>query len=88
MYDEEETALEPGDTLVLYSDGVTDAMSPGGEQFGDERLLEALRAAHRESAQESLTRVLAGIRAFVGNAEPADDVTMLVMRFSRTPGDP
>jgi serine phosphatase RsbU (regulator of sigma subunit) len=86
-YDEEERSVAPGDTLVLYSDGVTDAMSPEGEQFGDERFLAALVSAHREGPEESLRRVLEVVRSFVSHAAPADDVTMLVMRFTRAPID-
>jgi serine phosphatase RsbU (regulator of sigma subunit) len=80
-YEEERAALRPGDTLVLYSDGATDATSPSGEQFGEERLLAALATAHRETPDDLVARLLQEIRAFADGEPPADDVTLLVVRF-------
>ncbi|HEY6573278.1 MAG TPA: PP2C family protein-serine/threonine phosphatase, partial [Candidatus Eisenbacteria bacterium] len=51
-FEEGSSSLEPGDILVIYSDGVTDAESPAGEQFGEERLLAALGGFTGESAEE------------------------------------
>ena len=80
-YEEERAALRPGDTLILYSDGVTDATSPSGEQFGEERFLAALATAHRESPDDLVTRLVREIRAFADGEPPADDVTLLVVRY-------
>ena len=80
-YEEEAIALETGDTLVLFSDGVTDAENPAGDQYGEERLLEALAGSERRTADEILDRVLASVRAFAAEQPPADDVTVLVIRY-------
>ena len=80
-YEEEAIALETGDTLVLFSDGVTDAENPAGDQYGEERLLEALAGSDRRSPDEILDRVLASVRAFAAEQPPADDVTVLVIRY-------
>lgn len=80
-YEEEAIALETGDTLVLFSDGVTDAENPAGDQYGEERLLEALAGSERRAADEILDRVLASVRAFAAEQPPADDVTVLVIRY-------
>ena len=80
-YEEEAIALETGDTLVLFSDGVTDAENPVGDQYGEERLLEALAGSDRRSPDEILDRVLASVRAFAAEQPPADDVTVLVIRY-------
>jgi hypothetical protein len=80
-YDEEAISLRPGDTLVLFSDGVTDAENPAGEQYGEERLLEALAGSGRRSSDEVLERVLASVRSFTSEQPPADDVTVLVIRY-------
>jgi len=82
VYEEERAALRPGDTLVLYSDGATDATSPTGEQFGEERFLAALSTAHRETPDDLVARLLKEIRVFADGEPPADDVTLLVVRFA------
>jgi len=82
VYEEERAALRPGDTLVLYSDGATDATSPTGEQFGEERFLAALATAHRETPDDLVARLLQEIRVFADGEPPADDVTLLVVRFA------
>lgn len=80
-YDEEETTLSPGDTLVLYSDGVTDAEAPSGEQFGEERLLACLEGQRLALPDAILERVLEEVRSFASGHPPADDVTVLVVRY-------
>jgi len=80
-YAEEEVALTEGDTLVLYSDGVTDAESPSGEQFGEERLLECLGRSRLAPPGGILEGVLEAVRAFAAGHPPADDVTVLVVRY-------
>jgi sigma-B regulation protein RsbU (phosphoserine phosphatase) len=80
-FEEEEARFEPGDTLVVYSDGVTDAESESGEQFGEERLLACLGAAEASHAEEVRDRVLGAVRTFAGARPPADDVTVLVVRY-------
>jgi serine phosphatase RsbU (regulator of sigma subunit) len=85
-YEEEVVALRSGDTLVLYSDGVTDAESPSGEQFGEERLYTILadRGAGR-TPKEILDRVLDATTSFAAGHPPADDITVLVVRYLGNP---
>ena len=71
--------LKPGDALVVFSDGATDAVDLSGEQFGIERLQAAVRAAPEDSSIELLRSVLDDLSDFVGAAPPADDVTLLVL---------
>ncbi len=81
-YEEEAVTLQAGDTLVLFSDGVTDAESPTGEQFGEERLYSVLvdrEAGH--TPEEILERVLHATRLFAAGHPPADDITVLVVRY-------
>jgi len=80
-YEEDRAALRPGDTIVLYSDGVTDATSPSGDQFGEDRFLASLGTAHRETPEDLVARLIAEIRAFAAGEPPADDVTLLVVRY-------
>jgi len=75
-------ALRPGDTLCLFTDGVTEAMSASGELYGRERLravLERMRGAAAGAVGEA---VLEDVARFVGAAEPADDLTLLVLRWN------
>jgi hypothetical protein len=75
----ERVVLAPGESLVLYTDGVTDAVGPDGERFGRDRLLAAL-AAPADSAQELADRIRAALIAFAGGSPQRDDVACLVLR--------
>jgi sigma-B regulation protein RsbU (phosphoserine phosphatase) len=71
--------LGPGDRLLLYTDGVTDAQSPAGERFGLERLLAAIGAVARDPSPDALVASITNaVTTFRGTAEPADDVALLV----------
>ena len=74
-----EVGLEPGDILVLYSDGVTEAMSDRGEEFGEERLLECIRRQPPGQASALLGSILAAVEEFSGR-EQEDDLTVIVVR--------
>ena len=78
-YPVEEGRLEGGDALVLYSDGISEARSPGGEPLGWERLLELVAARH-DRAASVLACVLDGVQAFAGGNLALDDQTLLVAR--------
>jgi serine phosphatase RsbU (regulator of sigma subunit) len=71
--------LSPGDTVMLYTDGATEAFNQAGEEFGDERLLEALRQHRELSSQELLAAVTDQVRQF-GPQEQADDITLIVAK--------
>ncbi len=72
--------LDEGDMLVLYTDGITEAMNAQGEEWGLERLIEQIRGAATESAEGLLNHVRTGLMTFVGDTAPYDDMTMVVMR--------
>lgn len=74
-----EVTLAPGDLLVIYSDGVTEASSDEGEFFGDQRLEEAIRQNTHLCASELTKKIAATVRAFSGK-EQEDDLTLLVAR--------
>jgi sigma-B regulation protein RsbU (phosphoserine phosphatase) len=75
-----EARLEPGDLLVIYSDGVTEAERGDREMFGDPRLLAALEGTRGAGAEAALAAVLRAVEAFTAGAEPADDVSLVVVR--------
>jgi sigma-B regulation protein RsbU (phosphoserine phosphatase) len=76
--------LEPGDTVVLFSDGVTEAMDPGEELFGVPRLREVL-TGHMQTPLDELQRtVLESVENFARGASQADDLTLLLVRYRAT----
>jgi serine phosphatase RsbU (regulator of sigma subunit) len=77
---EQRTAqLAPGDVLVLYSDGITEAQDDQEEFFEEERLLEVGQTSLGRSAQEVQDTILAEVDRFVGNAPQVDDITLMVL---------
>ena len=74
--------LNPGDRLLLYSDGVTEAIDSRGQLFGDTRLLEICRTAATESAQATVDRVITALNDFSAAAPQEDDITLLVIKFN------
>jgi sigma-B regulation protein RsbU (phosphoserine phosphatase) len=77
--------LKPGDTVVLYSDGVTEAHDIEGNEFGEPRLIEVLQQHLGQPAGEVLNRVVEAVQAFARGAEQYDDVTALVVRYLGPP---
>jgi phosphoserine phosphatase RsbU/P len=73
--------LEPGDTLVLFSDGVTEAMDPDEEMFGREGLLKALKGQRDAPLDQLQKTILDSVESFTRGASQADDVTVLLVRF-------
>jgi sigma-B regulation protein RsbU (phosphoserine phosphatase) len=76
-----EVQLEPGDLVLAYTDGVTEALAPNGTLFGNERLLTLLAAAGPRTGRDAVDAVLRGVRAFAADAEQADDIAMLAVGF-------
>lgn len=72
--------LDPGDFILLYTDGVTDAMNAQGEDFGAERLRKAIRTYGQASAPEFLAGLQMELARFVGATAPFDDVTLVVAK--------
>jgi sigma-B regulation protein RsbU (phosphoserine phosphatase) len=79
----ESATIGPGDLLVLYTDGVSEAQNGRGELFELARLLEAARAAPANDALAAQNAILAAVDRFVGDAPQGDDITLLVA--ARTP---
>jgi len=80
-FEEGEVGLEPEDILVLYTDGLTDAVDAGGAMFGDERLEEAVRNLDPGgTAGDALATLETACRRWTGGVELEDDLTLLVLR--------
>ena len=74
-----ELALAPGDTLVLYTDGITEAMSTDGEEFGESRLIDTLQNYCHLPVEPLLQSVVAAVQQFTGG-EQQDDITLVIAR--------
>jgi sigma-B regulation protein RsbU (phosphoserine phosphatase) len=80
-YSSSKLTLRAGDTMVLYSDGVTEAQSVDGSEFGEGRLVDVIKEQQGKPAGEVLKQVIDAVTAFAHGAEQYDDVTALVIRY-------
>ncbi|MBP7340717.1 MAG: SpoIIE family protein phosphatase [Smithellaceae bacterium] len=87
-YGEGTLHLDSGDTLVLYTDGVTEATNREKAFFTEKRFLEVLEGAQRLSAQGIVEKTIAAVHAFAAGASPADDITLLTLRMEKHAGRP
>jgi len=71
--------LQPGETLVLYTDGITEAQNEAGEFFGYVRLLETLKTGFDHPAEDFRNMILENVQAFTGSAPRLDDITLIVI---------
>ena len=74
--------MKPGDTLVLYSDGVTEAQNLAGEEFGEARLVQVMERYARGGADIVLEQIISAVKEFARGAEQYDDVTALVVKYT------
>jgi phosphoserine phosphatase RsbU/P len=81
-YEEATVDLCPGDVLLAYTDGVTEAHSPDEVEFGEERLKALLREVAHLSANEIRARIAAELREWIKDAEQYDDLTFVVMKVN------
>ncbi len=80
-YEEEKIVLEDGDLLVIFTDGVTEAMNPDVELFSEERLERLLSSADSRPAEEVTISIFSGVDEFASGAEQSDDITVLVVQY-------
>ena len=79
-YDEDRVQFEPGDTLIIYSDGITESVNLAEEEFGEERLLEVVKHNLRRSASGIRDRIDEALTRFVGTAAAVDDMTVMIIK--------
>jgi phosphoserine phosphatase RsbU/P len=80
-YLQETVHLDTGDTVVIYSDGVSEALNRAGEEFGDERLQAAVEGVDDLPAHALVERVIGAVREFTRGAPQSDDITVMVLRY-------
>jgi len=85
IYGEARRRLAPGDVLVVFTDGVTEARDAGAQLFSEERTAEVVQAGDAMSAAAIVDRLVSGVEAFTRDAEQADDITILAVQFRPPP---
>jgi sigma-B regulation protein RsbU (phosphoserine phosphatase) len=80
QYSENKIQLAHGDTLLLYTDGVTEATNADFNEYGDERLKALLKNSAQNDCQQIIDKVKADVKAFAGEAEQSDDITLLALK--------
>lgn len=81
-YSSKTVQLEPGESVLLYTDGVTEAVNDANEQFGEERLTECLDDCHDDAPAEIIRDVLRSVTRFSGGRIQSDDITMLALTYT------
>ncbi|HET9195141.1 MAG TPA: SpoIIE family protein phosphatase [Vicinamibacterales bacterium] len=84
-YEFDSVTLDPGDLVVICSDGVTEARNAGGDEFGRERLIEAMSGCHGGKPAAVLERLFEAVRLFSQGTPQGDDITGLVLRYRGQP---
>jgi sigma-B regulation protein RsbU (phosphoserine phosphatase) len=80
-YSEETVQLVPGDIVVIFSDGVSEALNAADEEFGDDRLLAAIQAATGHTAEALVAHVFDAVREFTLGTAQGDDITAMVIKY-------
>jgi serine phosphatase RsbU (regulator of sigma subunit)/pSer/pThr/pTyr-binding forkhead associated (FHA) protein len=80
-FEEETVTLEPGDWLVVFSDGVSEALSVDGEEYGEARIVSVAERHAELAAPEFLQAIFSDVSAFTKGAAQSDDITALVLRY-------
>ncbi len=78
---EESVSMASNDLLLLYTDGISEAMNGRQEEFGEERLLELVEINRHVTAEELMTKILDGVNSFVGPVAQHDDMTMIALKI-------
>jgi len=88
-YPAETLQLAPGQTLLLYTDGVTEAMNTADNYYSEQRLLTAIAGGNKDEPRALIDAIHADIFEFAGTAPQADDITMFALRYrGAAPGNP
>jgi phosphoserine phosphatase RsbU/P len=80
-YEEETLQLQPGDVLVMFSDGISEALNSAGEEFGDHRILECVNRNAQANASRTLECLVQTVKGFAAGTMQSDDMTAVVVRY-------
>ncbi len=79
-FHDKQIQLEQGDTLLLFTDGVTEAMNSQLEEFGEQRLLETIQETTSDNCQDLINTIKKSVSTFAGQTEQSDDITLLALK--------
>ena len=82
VLEEAEAPLRSGDVFVFFTDGLPEAMNERAELFGERRLRDLIERSEALGTEQMKEAILSGIRAFVGEAAPHDDMTLVVLKVA------
>jgi sigma-B regulation protein RsbU (phosphoserine phosphatase) len=82
-YEEETVQLHPGDVLVMFSDGVSEALNAAGEEFGDHRILECVQRTAQADPSRVLDCLVQTVKVFAAGMVQSDDLTAVVVRYGQ-----
>nr|WP_169308075.1 PP2C family protein-serine/threonine phosphatase [Oscillochloris trichoides] len=85
LYSEQSVELQPGDQIILVSDGLYEEMNVEREMFGFPRMMEAIDQAHRDNPHQALSDIWSSVEIFRGTIEQSDDITLMVIQVTATP---
>ena len=80
-YDCGEVMVEPGDLLVIFSDGIVEALNANEEEFGEDRLISAIQRQVRKPPADICNHILENVSAFIGTQTSQDDQTLVIARL-------
>jgi serine phosphatase RsbU (regulator of sigma subunit)/pSer/pThr/pTyr-binding forkhead associated (FHA) protein len=84
-YEQEDVALEGGDTMVVFSDGVVEALNAANEEFGEERLMSVIARTGTDDTERLVAAVVDAVRQFSRETTQSDDITVMVIRYLGQP---
>jgi sigma-B regulation protein RsbU (phosphoserine phosphatase) len=84
-YETRKMILAPGDMLILYTDGVTEAMNPAREVYSDENLLQTVTRSGENTAEGLVREIVQSVHDYAGDEPQSDDITLLVLKYRGTP---
>jgi phosphoserine phosphatase RsbU/P len=79
-YEQAEVSLAPGDLLVIYTDGFSEAMNPKLEEWGENRLIDAIASCNGQLAKDSIAKIMQAADTFASGAPQSDDMTLVILR--------
>ena len=80
-YIQKQVAFRKGDTLICYTDGITEASNEAEEEFGEERLLQVIQRHRHQNSYQLRKEIIAAVEQFRGEAEQQDDITLIVIKY-------
>jgi sigma-B regulation protein RsbU (phosphoserine phosphatase) len=80
-FSQETVPLDPGDVIIVFSDGVSEALNTAGEEFGDARLEEVAAAMSDSPSADIVERIVAAVKLFTKGAPQSDDITAMAIRY-------